>query len=204
MHGHVMAQPLEIIGPRHEVALAIDLHAARRSSRRRECSWLTNPSEVARCAFFCAAACPFFRRMLIACSISPLASINASRQRRKPAPVRSRRSFTSCADTFFPVSVAMMARFLLWICQSIGPDMPVDQILTDAYVVRSPTRFTTRARALRLSLGAHGSLFRRRRPSARLPRSRLPASRTLRRRWCRHNPRPLRRPLPGGLLVRNL
>src|ERR1700735_3692963 len=69
---------------------------------------LTSPSEVARCAFFAAAACPFLRKMLMACSTSPPPSTSASRQAVKPAPVRSRSSFTCCADTFgFPSAVAI-------------------------------------------------------------------------------------------------
>src|ERR1700678_219445 len=70
---------------------------------------LTSPSEVARCAFLAAAACPFLRKMLMACSTSPPPSTSASRHAVKPAPVRSRSSFTCCADTFgFPSAVAMV------------------------------------------------------------------------------------------------
>src|ERR1700735_48531 len=69
---------------------------------------LTSPSDVARCAFFAAAACPFLRKMLMACSTSPPPSTSASRRAVKAAAGRSRSSFTCCADTFgFPSAVAM-------------------------------------------------------------------------------------------------
>src|ERR1700722_5246283 len=76
---------------------------------------LTRPSEVARCAFFAAAACPFLRKMLTACSTSPPPSTSASRQAVNPAPVRSRNSFTCCADTFgFPSAVAIIVLIPLY------------------------------------------------------------------------------------------
>ena len=44
-----------------------------------------------------AAACPFFRRISMAFSMTPFASTGAARQSAKPALVLSRNSFTSCA-----------------------------------------------------------------------------------------------------------
>src|SRR5580658_1159111 len=89
---------------------------------------LTRPSEVARCDFLAAAACPFFRRMLMACSMSPLDSSKASRHAVNPAPVRSRNSLTSCAEMFEFPGVAMSILFLLNKCgqSAYGSAAPTD------------------------------------------------------------------------------
>ena len=55
------------------------------------------PSLALRSAFFAALAMPFFRRMSIAASMSPLASVRAPLQSIIPAPVRSRSVFTISA-----------------------------------------------------------------------------------------------------------
>ena len=57
----------------------------------------TRPSFIARPAFFATCAMPFLRRMVIASSMSPFASVSAALQSIMPAPVRSRRALTSVA-----------------------------------------------------------------------------------------------------------
>src|SRR5262245_34228965 len=56
------------------------------------------PSRASRSAFLAAAARPFSRRMAVALSRSPSASVRARLQSMKPAPVRSRNSLTSPAE----------------------------------------------------------------------------------------------------------
>src|ERR1700678_2080201 len=161
---------------------------------------LTSPSEVARCAFLAAAACPFLRKMLMACSTSPPPSTSASRHAVKPAPVRSRSSFTCCADTFgFPSGVAMVVlnSFFLKSVQN-NQEQRIGQIHQKPAQSRSFVRgcyrnFASSDVELRLpSAPQPPRLHPQSHLPARLPRSRLPASRTLRRRWYRRNPRRLR------------
>src|SRR6266566_3962928 len=63
-------------------------------------------------AFFAAAACPFFLRMAIAFSMSAPASTSAARQSLKPALVRSRNSFTSCAGICVACCCVLIPFFL--------------------------------------------------------------------------------------------
>ena len=56
-----------------------------------------NPSAAPRPARFAAAAKPFLRSQSTAASTSPLLSVSAFLQSIMPAPVLSRRSFTSAA-----------------------------------------------------------------------------------------------------------
>src|SRR3954447_2013929 len=59
----------------------------------------TTPSEVPRPSRFAAEAWPLTRRISIARSTSPSASVSAALLSIMPAPVRSRSAFTSAAET---------------------------------------------------------------------------------------------------------
>src|ERR1700678_2234949 len=151
---------------------------------------LTRPSEVARCAFLAAAACPFLRKMLMACSTSPPPSTNASRQAVNPAPVRSRSSFTCCADTFgFPSAVAIIVlnSFFVKSVQNnqkhrIGPQTETSLAGPKQIVPpRLQRNFASSDVVLRLPSAQPRPLrLQQQLPPARLPQSRLPVSRKLR------------------------
>src|SRR5215470_8608727 len=64
----------------------------------------TAPSLATRVAFLAATETPFLRRMMTACSMSPLASVRACLQSIIGAPVFSRRSFTCVAEIFTVVA----------------------------------------------------------------------------------------------------
>src|ERR1700722_129855 len=152
---------------------------------------LTSPSEVARCAFFAAAACPFLRRMFIACSMSPLDSSKASRQAVNPAPVRSRNSLTSCAEIFEFPGVAISILFLLiefelvrlrLSCGTLQSCFDLQAVITACAAFRLQNLLLPQPR-------------RSLQPPVqrRVPRNRLPASRKLHKRSCPRNPQYLRR-----------
>src|ERR1700732_5367455 len=153
---------------------------------------LTSPSEVARCDFFAAAAVPFWRRIFMACSMSPLDSSKASRQAVNPAPVRSRNSLTSCAEMFEFPGVAISILFLL---NKFGlvrlrfrraahyqAALAYERVITACAAFQLPNLLLRQLQRSLQRLAQH-----------RVPRNRLPAFRKLHKRSCRRNTRCLRR-----------
>ena len=103
VHGDVVHQALEVVGAGHEIALAVDLHQHADLASGMDVAG-HRPSLVARVAFLAAVATPFLRRMTMAASTSPLASVRAFLQSIMGALVFSRSSFT-CAAVMFTVVV---------------------------------------------------------------------------------------------------
>ena len=93
--GDALRQRLELLVPRDEIGLRVELdhRRAARPSRRSP----TRPSAATRPAFFAALARPLVRSQSTAASMSPLVSFSAVLQSIMPTPVFSRSSFTICA-----------------------------------------------------------------------------------------------------------
>ncbi len=93
----VFDELLKVGRPRDEIRLAVhfDQNAARDDPR--DTRWPMSPSLIARPAFLAALARPRFRRIRLASSKLPLASVRAALHSIIPAPVWSRSFFTSAA-----------------------------------------------------------------------------------------------------------
>ncbi len=98
VHGHVVAQPLKILGARHEIGFAVDLH--------QHADFPARVNVVAHQTFARLARRLLLRRRLalVAQDVDRPLDVRlwlrpAPRgNRENPAPVRSRSSFTSCAE----------------------------------------------------------------------------------------------------------